>query len=166
MLRLPQALAFDGKGRFALLAADLSAYGGLFISALLAATILPVSSELVLAGLLATRTGEVPLLLAVATIGNTLGSVINWLIGRGIEKFRDRKWFPVSAEHYARAEAQFKRFGLWSLLFAWLPVVGDPLTIVAGALRTPIVPFVILVGIGKAARYAAIAAGFAAWGGV
>lgn len=118
-----------------------------------------------LAGLLATRTGEVPLLLAVATLGNTLGSVINWLIGRGIEKFRDRKWFPVSAEHYARAEGLFRRFGLWSLLFAWLPVVGDPLTLVAGALRTPFVPFVILVGIGKAARYAAIAAGFAAWGG-
>jgi membrane protein YqaA with SNARE-associated domain len=145
--------------------ADLSAYGLLFASAFLAATILPLSSEAVLAGLMAVRTGETALLLAVATVGNTLGSVVNWGLGRLIEQFRERPWFPVSAERYARAEAQFQRYGFWSLLFAWLPVVGDPLTVVAGALRTPLLPFVILVGIGKAARYAAIAAGFAWWAG-
>jgi membrane protein YqaA with SNARE-associated domain len=118
----------------------------------------------VLAGLLATRAGELPLLLAVATLGNTLGSVVNWLIGRAVERLRDRPWFPVSPERYAKAEGQFRRFGLWSLLFAWLPIIGDPLTVVAGALRVPLLPFVLLVGIGKAARYAAIAAGFAMWG--
>src|SRR5688500_5243110 len=73
----------------------LSVYGGLFVSALLAATILPLSSEAVLAGLLATRTVETPLLLAVATFGNTLGSVINWVLGRAVERFRARPWFPV-----------------------------------------------------------------------
>ena len=145
--------------------ADLAAYGALFASAFLAATVLPLSSEAVLAGLLAARAGEAPLLLAVATVGNTLGSVVNWLLGRLVERFRDRPWFPVSPERYARAEQQFQRYGLWSLLFAWLPIVGDPLTVVAGALRTPLIPFVLLVGIGKAARYAAIAAGFAWWAG-
>ncbi len=145
--------------------ADLAAYGGLFASAFLAATILPLSSEAVLAGLLAVRAGETALLLTVATLANTLGSVVNWGLGRLIERYRGRPWFPVGPERYARAETQFRRYGLWSLLFAWLPVVGDPLTVVAGALRTPLLPFVILVGLGKAARYAAIAAGFAWWAG-
>jgi membrane protein YqaA with SNARE-associated domain len=145
--------------------ADLAAYGGLFASAFLAATILPLSSEAVLAGLLAARAGETVWLLVVATVGNTLGSVVNWVLGRLIERLRDRPWFPVSGQRYARAQAQFQRYGLWSLLFAWLPIVGDPLTVVAGALRTPLLPFVLLVGIGKAARYVAIAAGFAWWAG-
>ncbi len=76
--------------------ADLSIYGGLFLSALLAATVLPVSSEAVLAGLLATGTGNPLMLFLVATVGNTLGSVVNWLLGRGIARWRDRPWFPVT----------------------------------------------------------------------
>ena len=129
----------------------------------MAATLLPGSSEALLAGLLAAGKGEPWLLFVVATVGNTLGSVINWLLGRAIERFRDRRWFPVSAAQYESASRTFKRYGTWSLLFAWLPFVGDPLTVVAGALRVPFLPFVILVAIGKAARYAAIVAGVAWW---
>jgi membrane protein YqaA with SNARE-associated domain len=147
----------------ALTLADLSIYSGLFLSALVASTLLPISSEAVLAGLLATRRGEMAPLLVVATLGNTLGSVINWLLGRAIEHFRERPWFPINAKRYAAAKRQFRRYGMWSLLFAWLPIVGDPLTLVAGALRVPFWPFLILVATGKAARYAALAAGVTLW---
>ena len=150
-------------GGDALSAGDISIYGGLFVSSFLAATILPLSSEAVLAGLLVTRAGELPVLLAVATVGNTLGSVVNWLLGRAASRLRDRPWFPLSRERYEAAERRFQRYGMWSLLFAWVPIIGDPLTLIAGALRTPLLPFVILVGIGKAARYAAIAAGVSLW---
>lgn len=134
-------------------------YGALFISAFLAATILPVSSEAVLAGLIISGRGDPWLLLAVATIGNTLGSVVNWILGRGIGTLRTRRWFPVSPERYEQASRTFRRFGEWTLLFAWLPVVGDAFTIAAGAARVNLGVFVALVAIGKAARYAAIVAG-------
>ncbi|HEX2216999.1 MAG TPA: YqaA family protein [Xanthobacteraceae bacterium] len=143
--------------------ADFSVYGGLFVSAFLAATILPVSSEAVLAALIAVRAGEMPLLLAVATAGNTLGAIVNWLLGRWLAHFRRRAWFPVSEAKYAAAETRFRRYGLWSLLFSWVPIIGDPLTLIAGALRVPFLPFLVLVALGKAARYAAIAAGFSLW---
>jgi len=143
----------------------LAVYGGLFVSAFLAATILPLSSEAVMAGLLASRPEEAALLVTKATVANTLGSVVNWLLGRLIERLRGHSWFPVSAEAYARAERRFQQYGLWSLLFAWVPVIGDPLTVVAGALRTPLLPFIALVAIGKAARYAAVAGGMALWAG-
>ncbi len=135
----------------------LPAYVGLFLSALLAATILPASSEVVLATLLASEAYNPPLLLAVATAGNTLGSLVNWILGRFLLHFQDRRWFPLTPAQYERACAWFTRYGVWSLLFAWLPVLGDPLTVVAGALRVGLWRFLILVAIGKAARYAAIA---------
>ncbi|QND68399.1 DedA family protein [Mesorhizobium loti] len=134
-------------------------YGALFISAFLAATVLPVSSEAVLAGLIVSGRGDPWLLLAVATIGNTLGSVVNWILGRGIETLRTRRWFPVSPERYEQASRTFRRFGEWTLLFAWLPVVGDAFTLAAGAARVNLGVFVALVAIGKAARYAVIIAG-------
>ena len=124
---------------------------------------MPASSEALLAGLLAAEKGEPWLLLLVATVGNTLGSVINWLLGRAIERFRDRRWFPISPAQYESASRAFQRFGMWSLLFAWLPFVGDPLTVAAGALRVPFLRFLVLVAIGKAARYTAVAAGVAWW---
>ena len=98
----------------------------------------------------------------VAIAANTAGSAVNWLIGRGIEHYRNRRWFPVSPAQYETATRQFNRWGLWSLLFAWLPFVGDPLTVVAGALKVPFGRFIALVAIGKAARYLAIFLG-AAW---
>lgn len=134
-------------------------YGALFLSAFLAATILPVSSEVVLAGLIVAGRGDPGLLLMVATVGNTLGSVVNWVLGRGIDSLRNRRWFPVTSDRYEQASRIFRRFGEWTLLFAWLPVVGDAFTIAAGAARVNLGVFVALVAIGKAARYAVIIAG-------
>jgi membrane protein YqaA with SNARE-associated domain len=132
---------------------DVAAYSGLFLAALVAATLLPAQSEIVLGGML--LAGYDPgLLFLVATIGNVLGAVVNWLLGRFIEHFRHRRWFPVSDRDYRRAEAWYQRFGVWTLLLAWAPFIGDPLTVIAGALRVNIGRFLLLVTIGKAARYA------------
>lgn len=133
-------------------------YLGLFATSLAAATLLPVSSEAVLAALSAAEGYELWLLIAVATAGNTLGAVINWLLGRYCLHWRDRRWFPVSSEALDRAADRFNRYGQWSLLFAWLPIVGDPLTFAAGMLAVQFRVFLILVAIGKAARYVAVAA--------
>ena len=141
----------------------LAAYAGLFAASFLAATIFPFQSELVLVGLLLGGDLSWPVLLAVATAGNVLGSVVNWGLGRFFLHFRDRRWFPVKPQSYARMERWFARWGVWSLLFAWLPVVGDPLTVVAGALRVNLALFVLLVGLGKLGRYAALVAATAGW---
>lgn len=135
----------------------LAAYLALFLAAFLAATIVPAQSEAVLVGLILADKQPLLLLLLVATAGNVLGSVVNWLLGRFIEHFRDRPWFPVSAEKLARAEAWYRRFGVWSLLLSWVPIIGDPLTVVAGVLRTPFLTFLALVTLAKAGRYIVLA---------
>jgi membrane protein YqaA with SNARE-associated domain len=142
---------------------ETASYFALFASAFLSATLLPGSSEAALVALLAAGKGEPATLIAVATLGNVLGSAVNWAIGRFFARFRDRRWFPVTARSYDRAAAWYGRYGVWSLLFAWLPVVGDPLTFVAGALRTDFRLFLLLVTAGKAARYLVIGAGFLWW---
>ncbi|MCH8836080.1 MAG: DedA family protein [Proteobacteria bacterium] len=131
-------------------------YLGLFFSALLAATILPFSSEAVLAALYAVDRYDAVLLWLVASVGNTLGGLVNWVLGRFCLHWRDRRWFPVTLESLRRAQQWFGRYGTWSLLFAWLPVVGDPLTFAAGVMRVNVWVFLVLVGIGKAARYALV----------
>lgn len=136
----------------------LATYLGLFLAAFLAATIVPAQSEAVLVGLILAGDQPVLLLLLIATTGNVLGSVVNWLLGRFIERFRHRSWFPISEDKLARAESWYRRFGLWSLLLSWVPVIGDPLTVVAGVLRTPFLTFLLLVAIAKAGRYAVLAA--------
>lgn len=136
---------------------ELAVYAGLFLTAFLAATLLPAQSEAALA--LAVAGGyPVVAVVTVASVGNVLGSVVNWLLGRFVTRFRDRPWFPVSAGSLARAEAWYRRFGRWSLLMAWVPVIGDPLTVVAGILREPLPVFLLLVGIAKVGRYAIVAA--------
>ena len=140
-------------------------YFGLFGAAFMAATLLPAQSELVLAAMIATGRQDVAILLIVATAGNVLGSTVNWAVGRFLASKRDARWFPVPARALARAEQWYSRWGLWTLLLAWLPVVGDPLTLAAGLLRAPIAAFIAIVTIAKAARYVFIAAavlGFAA----
>lgn len=124
----------------------------LFGSAFLAATILPFYSEVLLFALLR-EGGDPALLVAVATLGNTLGAVVNWLLGLYILHFQDRRWFYFSAAQIEKAQRWFQRYGVWSLLFAWMPVGGDPLTLIAGIMKVRIVPFLLLVGIGKALRY-------------
>ena len=131
-------------------------YFTMFASAFLAATFLPFPSEATLAAGLAAG-GSAHWMVAVATLGNTLGSVVNWGLGRCIEHFRDRSWFPVDARRLERGQAWFRRYGAWSLLLAWVPVAGDALTVIAGAMRVRIVPFVALVAAGKGARYVVLA---------
>ncbi|WP_157217323.1 YqaA family protein [Flavisphingomonas formosensis] len=133
-------------------------YAGLFLAALVAATLLPAQSEAVLVGLIVSGRYSVALLLLAATMGNVLGSLINWLLGRQIERFRDHRWFPVSARALNRAEAFYARYGRWSLLLSWAPIIGDPLTLVAGLLRERLLPFLLLVTIAKFGRYALLAA--------
>ena len=130
----------------------------LFVSAFLAATLLPAQSELSLAALVANEAAPLWQLLAVATLGNTLGSVVNWLLGRWCMRFADRKWFPVGEASLRKAEAWYRRHGRWSLLLSWAPVIGDPLTVAAGLLREPFGSFVVLVGVAKFARYVVVAA--------
>ncbi|MDB5780174.1 MAG: hypothetical protein JWQ50_89 [Caballeronia mineralivorans] len=136
---------------------DLSVYGGLFTVALVAATLFPLQSEALLAGLLIAGKQPVWMLVAVASVGNVVGSTINWAMGRSIEKLRERRWFPIKARALERAEQWYRRFGRWTLLLSWTPVIGDPLTMIAGVLREPLWSFLLIVAIAKTARYAVIA---------
>ena len=130
-------------------------YLSLFLTALIAATLFPLSSEALLAALLYQHYS--PLLLwLVATGGNTLGSCINWYLGKQCLHWQDKKWFPFKPAQLARAQQQFQRYGLWSLLFAWVPVIGDPLTFFAGVMRIRFWQFVALVALGKSLRYALV----------
>lgn len=137
--------------------AELAVYFGLFIAALAAATILPMQSEAVLVGLLLTEEYSALLLVAIASIGNVLGSAFNWILGRGVESFRHRRWFPVGQPALDRAQNWYRRYGKWSLLASWLPIVGDPITVVAGVMREPLVTFLMLVTIAKVGRYLILA---------
>jgi membrane protein YqaA with SNARE-associated domain len=137
---------------------DLAAYAGLFLTAFVAATILPAQSEAALVGLLLAGGQPAWALVAVASLGNVLGSVVNWLLGRGIEHWRDRPWFPAKGADLDRAAAWYHRWGRWSLLLAWVPIIGDPLTVVAGILREPLPVFLILVTLAKVGRYVVLAA--------
>ncbi len=142
---------------------SLSAYPALFLSALAAATLLPLQSEAVLVVLLLGGAHTTWVLLAVATFGNVVGSWINWLLGRSLEHYRQRRWFPVSEARLQQAQAWYARYGRWSLLLSWMPVIGDPLTLVAGVMREPLWRFLLIVTMAKAARYAVLAAITLAW---
>ncbi|MCM8742087.1 YqaA family protein [Pseudomonas koreensis] len=138
-------------------------YVGLFAAAFGAATLLPLQSEALLVGLIVSDRYWLWGLLAVATLGNVLGSLVNWWLGRGIERFQDRRWFPVSAKHMATARKHYERYGHWSLLLSWMPVIGDPLTLIAGVMREPLGRFVLIVTFAKAARYAVVALLTSGW---
>ncbi len=128
-------------------------YSILFLSAFGAATILPFSSEIVFIGML--DQGYAPFWIwLIATAGNSLGSVVNWILGRFLTRFESRRWFPFKPESLHRSQAWFQKYGIWSLLFAWLPVGGDALTFVAGVMKVRFEVFFILTAIGKGARYA------------
>lgn len=131
------------------------AYLSLFLTGFIAATLLPASSEALLVALYSQGLDSV-MLWSVATAGNSLGSCVNWWLGTEIRRFQGRRWFPVSGQQLNKAERHFTRYGSWSLLFAWLPIIGDPLTFMAGILRVRFSLFVALVVIGKGARYAVI----------
>ncbi|MDX1737023.1 MAG: YqaA family protein [Alphaproteobacteria bacterium] len=125
----------------------------LFTLAFLAATILPLSSEAMLFGFAKTYEDYVWLFFLFACLGNILGSVINWILGRWLIRFKNHRFFPVKPESLAKAEDRFQRWGWPSLLLSWVPIIGDPLTLVAGLMRYNIFKFILLVSIAKSARY-------------
>jgi membrane protein YqaA with SNARE-associated domain len=135
----------------------LALYAGLFVSSFVSATLLPLQSETAVVALLLTDHSPW-LVVTVASVGNVLGAVLNWLIGRGIEQLRDRKWFPLSAASLERSQAWYLRYGKWSLLLSWAPVIGDPITVAAGVLREPLPMFLLLVTLAKVGRYVVLAA--------
>ena len=114
---------------------------------------MPLSSEIVFTTMLLTNLFEKNILLIVASSGNILGSIFNWYLGKKITIFQDRKWFPVSQEQLNKSQKYFQKYGLWSLLLAWVPVIGDPLTLLAGVLKVRFSIFFILVSISKISRY-------------
>ncbi|MFB4370785.1 MULTISPECIES: YqaA family protein [unclassified Pseudomonas] len=137
---------------------DLYAYLGLFSAAFGAATLLPLQSEALLVGLLLGSAQPAWALVLVASLGNVLGSLVNWWLGLYLERFRDRRWFPVSESRLTQAQHWYGRYGRWSLLLSWLPVIGDPLTLVAGIMREPLWRFTLIVAFAKTLRYAVLAA--------
>lgn len=139
------------------------AYAGLFASALVAATLLPMQSEAVLVALIVQGDHPVALLLIVATVGNVLGSLINWALGRFLLRFKHKRWFPASDTQLAHAQGWYQRYGRWSLLGSWLPIIGDPITVVAGIMREPLLSFVCLVTLAKGLRYLFLAQLTLAW---
>ena len=128
-------------------------YLSLFAISFFAATIFPFSSELTLAGLIATSNYDNFFLLIAASLGNIFGSVVNWALGFYSRNLTYKKWFPFQESQIERSSKWFIKFGKWSLLFAWVPIIGDPLTLVAGLLRVRFLDFIILVAIGKVSRY-------------
>jgi membrane protein YqaA with SNARE-associated domain len=140
---------------------SLLTYSSLFAIAFLAATLLPVQSEAVLAGLLGLSPEPWWALLFVATLGNTLGSIVNWGLGRGIETYQNHRWFPVTPAQLEKAKRYYVRWGRWCLFFSWLPILGDAFTVLAGVLRERLWVFTAIVGAGKLARYLVVAAAVA-----
>lgn len=134
----------------------------LFTASFAAATFLPFYSEVVLLALI--REGE-PLwiLVLVASVGNSLGSVVNWALGRYLLHFKDRRWFYFKDKQIDKMQNWFQHYGIWSLLFAWLPLGGDALTFVAGVMKVRLLVFLPLVMIGKSIRYIVLVY-FAQWG--
>jgi membrane protein YqaA with SNARE-associated domain len=128
-------------------------YLAVFLSAFVAATLLPAQSEAVLSFYILSAPQTVFALILVATVGNVLGSVVNWVLGIYATKFQNRKWFPATPSQIKRAEKFYHKYGRYSLLLSWVPFIGDPITVIAGVLREPVLSFLILVTIAKSARY-------------
>ena len=137
------------------------AYLSLFFSALIAATVFPAQSEMVLVYLVQQAAHPVWALVVVASIGNVLGAVINYALGYSVHRFKDRRWFPASPQQMDRAQAFYAKWGRYSLLASWVPIIGDPITVVAGVLRDRFLVFLILVAIAKSGRYVVLAYAFA-----
>lgn len=129
---------------------------GVFTAAFLSATLLAGVSEAALIAAAHAPDANTGALLAVATAGNVLGALLNFALGWFLLRFEGRRWFPVSPASRLKAERLFARWGHPVLLFSWLPVIGDPLTLAAGVLRMPLIPFLVYVTLGKAARYAVL----------
>ncbi len=126
---------------------------GLFLLAFSAATLCPGGSEAALLAMAAFSQHSTLILLIVASVGNILGSVLNYWLGRAALNYQDRKWFPVSRTSLTKSQRWFSRWGQWTVLLAWAPVIGDPITVAAGMMRMQFAYFVILVSLSKTLRY-------------
>ena len=129
---------------------------GLFLAAFIAATLLPAQSEAVLVALMFSGLHPVWLLVTVASIGNVLGSLVNWVMGRFLMRFSDHKRFPFTPAQITRAQGWYGRWGWMSLWASWVPVIGDPLTLAAGIMREPLWRFLLVVTLAKTGRYVAL----------
>ena len=129
-----------------------SALLGLFLAAFVAATPVPFQSEIIFGGMVAAEPERFWLILTVASVGNVLGSCVNYAIGRGLAGVTLPQRFRIPEAAMSRAEGWFRRWGVWSLLLSWMPL-GDVLTVVAGVLKTPVWLFAVLVTIAKTGRY-------------
>lgn len=134
---------------------DLLDYIGLGFSAFTSASLLPGTSEMVLAVLWYQKLNIV-LLWCVATAGNVAGSCINYWLGVQCQRFSSQRWFPIKPAEFNRAQGWMSKFGTPVLLLSWLPVVGDPLTLMAGVFRLAFWRFLVLMLIAKGGRYAAL----------
>lgn len=130
---------------------------GLFFTAFAAATVFPVQSEALLATLLIKTEINPLLLLVVASVGNILGSCVNWVLGVYLQTFKNKKWLPVKEKSLERAQIHYRKYGRWSLLLSWMPFIGDPITVVSGIMREKFLVFLALVAIAKTGRYALLA---------
>ena len=132
---------------------SLEAYSSLFISSFLSSTILPGHSEITLTTLFLLEKYSQFLLIFFASLGNILGSIVNWFLGLYITKFVNKRWFPFPKKQLDKASSWYLKYGKWSLFLCWVPIIGDPLTIVAGMFRFPLIIFIIIVSISKVLRY-------------
>lgn len=134
----------------------LVSYALLFSSAFFAASLLPLQSEAIFTAMVINGKYQAWFLLLVASIGNVLGALLNWWLGKQLLRYQQRQWFPVKPERLQKAQTIYQRYGYWSLLGSWLPVIGDPITLIAGVMREPYWRFLLLVTIAKTARYTAL----------
>jgi len=135
-------------------------YFSLFLTSFASATLLPGGSEALFIYLLSEHLSPT-LLLAIATLGNTLGSFVNYILGKYATDFALSKGY-MKEKHLIKASSVFEKYGAWSLLFSWLPIIGDPLTFVAGIVRYSWWKFLMIVGFAKFARYIFVYLGFLA----
>lgn len=129
----------------------------LFLAAFIAATLLPTASEALLVALLVEQSVSPITLVITASIGNTLGSMVNWWLGQKIERFHNRPWFPIKPAQLMISKQRFQRYGEWSLFLSWIPIIGDPLTVAAGILGMPLWRFTLYVAVAKTTRYCVVA---------
>lgn len=126
--------------------------------AFLSATLIPLGSEAVVVTMVLDNSAPMLAVFGIASVANTLGACVNWWLGQHLLVYQHKRWFPVKARELARAQTWFQRYGMWSLLFVWMPLVGDGITVVAGVMKARFAAFVVLTLIGKSARYAAVIA--------
>lgn len=133
-------------------------YFGLFLSALAAATLLPGGSEAILLAVIAQGQHSVVLIIVVAASGNILGAAINYALGRSVDALKEKSWFPISPAKFAHYRSFYQRWGMYSLWLCWVPIIGDPLTAIAGVMGAPLGRFLVIVTLAKTLRYVVVAA--------